>query len=294
MGIHRAWTNSGRSPELRVRWAHLAGPERAPRSLCQRHVAPAVLGVWAEEAGLGSAAVRSQEEPKPCSVLSSAASPLPFPLRPSGGRGLRLKGLNDVIWKNRVEPRRSPPSCPESNPKELEAEEHKCVPSFSRSLSSSLSSPDPPSGKHVAKRGRPLLKAPRAPLCSGGPRARPARPKLPSHGPSSPGDHVGCKAHQERAYEGADLLGGSLPPPPLLLQTALPHTAGDRERKVTRGDSGGWPARSQGVTIRTHSWWPPGQELGYGARKTCVQVRTVRPVTLGTLRDITKPQGHDL
>lgn len=63
------------------------------------------------------------------------------------------------------------------------------------------------------------------------PAPNPTRPKLWACRPSSPGDHVGRKAHEEGAYEGADLLGGSLPPPLLLLQTAFPHTAHKKGRR---------------------------------------------------------------
>lgn len=65
------------------------------------------------------------------------------------------------------------------------------------------------------------------PLCS--PKPHPLMP-----GPGSPGDHVGAEAHEKGPYEGADLLGGPLPPPLLLLQTAFPHTVWKRE-KVTQG-----------------------------------------------------------
>ena len=47
----------------------------------------------------------------------------------------------------------------------------------------------------------------------------------------SPGNHVGRKAHEEGPYEGADLLGGALPSPLLLLQTAFPHTAREKGRE---------------------------------------------------------------
>lgn len=43
-----------------------------------------------------------------------------------------------------------------------------------------------------------------------------------------PGDDVGCKAHEEGPYEGADFLGGALTPPLLFLETAFPHTARER------------------------------------------------------------------
>ena len=117
----------------------------------------------------------------------------------------------EVKWE-----RVSLPFSPEYNPKEFEAEEKKRV-SFSLNLSSSLSCLDPASGRHVAKQGWPRLKATQALLRSPEPRARPTCPKPVSRSPGSPGDHVGCEAHEEGAYEGADLPGGALPPPLLLL-----------------------------------------------------------------------------
>jgi hypothetical protein len=63
---------------------------------------------------------------------------------------------------------------------------------------------------------------------------------------SLPGDHVGCKAHEEGPNEGADLLGGTLSSTLLFLQTALPHTARERGEKVTLDGL----ARSQCVLLR--------------------------------------------
>ena len=82
----------------------------------------------------------------------------------------------------------------------------------------------------MAKIGPLWLKATQAGMALWSPAPSPPRPKLWARRPSSPGDHVGRKAHEEGAYEGADLPAGSLPPPLLLLQTALPHTAHKRRR----------------------------------------------------------------
>lgn len=77
----------------------------------------------------------------------------------------------------------------------------------------------------------------------------------PSPGPhpqvSSPGNHIGSKAHEEGPYEGADLFGGTLSPPLLLLQTSFPHTVWDREEKVIRGVA--WPGHREGLLMNTNN-----------------------------------------
>lgn len=62
---------------------------------------------------------------------------------------------------------------------------------------------------------------------------QPSRLHPPPHYPHpySPCDHVGSEAEHEGADEGADLPGGSLSSPPLLLQAALANT-GNRSRSA--------------------------------------------------------------
>ena len=95
-------------------------------------------------------------------------------------------------------------------------------------------------------------------------------PKGPSYGTPSPvphpqvglpGNHIGCKAHKEGPYEGADLLGGTLSPPLLFLQTPFPHTAQGREEKVTHAVA--WPRHRKVLLMNTsHSF----EARGYEAR----------------------------
>lgn len=104
--------------------------------------------------------------------------------------------------------------------KKFKAKKGKYTHSFSWVLANSFSRPPAASlGKWAWPREAAAAERSRAP---------PTRLQI-----SSPGDHVGGKAHEEGPYERADLLGGTLPPPLLFLQTAFPHTASERWDMVT-------------------------------------------------------------
>lgn len=77
----------------------------------------------------------------------------------------------------------------------------------------------------------------------------------------SPCSNVRGEAHHKRANERADLLGGSQPPPPLLIQAFLPHTV-----KVHTGTII-WPGGSMGDPHA--SWNAPHTNLLGPSRTDC-------------------------
>lgn len=83
----------------------------------------------------------------------------------------------------------------------------------------------------------------RAPLQAPPPTPDPTTPTT-----CSPCDHVRSEAEHKGADEGADLPGGSLSSPPLLLQATLADTG-------NRSTSAGWGTTSEGTSSACASVW---------------------------------------
>lgn len=95
-----------------------------------------------------------------------------------------------------------------------------------------------------------------------------------------PGNHIGCKAHEEGPYEGADLLGGTLSPPLLFLQTSFPHTVQGREEKVTHAVA--WPRHREVLLVN----------MSHGFEACGYEARDVRPQACAPGQSVCHCQGH--